>query len=122
MDSLILGKDAQGNTGTNITLAQRERRRGLYVIGKTGTGKTTLLINLVLQDIAAGFGLCFLDPHADAINDILTRLPETREQDVILLDVMDVSHPFGLNLYECSNPNDIELVARTTEHVMHVFE
>jgi hypothetical protein len=122
MDPLILGKDATSNADTLVTLTQRERRRGLYILGKTGTGKTTLLVNLILQDIAAGFGLCFMEPHGDAINDILTRLPDTREQDVILLDVLDVSHPFGLNLYECSNPNDIELVARTTEHVMHVFE
>src|SRR5437016_1602509 len=96
MDPLILGKDANSNAAANVSLAQHERRRGLYVIGKTGTGKTTLLINLVLQDIAAGFGLCFLDPHGDAISDILIRLPDDREQDVILLDILDIHHPFGL--------------------------
>ncbi len=122
MDPLILGKDAGSNTSASITLAQQERRRGLYILGKTGTGKTTLLINLMLQDIAAGFGLCFLDPHGDAISDILMRLPDHRVQDVILLDVTDTEYPFGLNLYECSNPQDIELVARTTEQVMHVWE
>src|SRR5438132_4956806 len=109
MDPLILGKDVTSTTGAAVTLTQQERRRGLYVIGKTGTGKTTLLINLILQDIAAGFGLCLLDPHGDAINDILMRLPDQREQDVILLDVLETEHPFGLNLYECSNPNDVEL-------------
>ena len=120
MDPLIIGKDVV--TGATVSIAQHERRRGLYHIGKTGTGKTTLLINLILQDIAAGLGVCFLDPHGDAISDILMRLPENREIDVIFIDLLDASYPVGLNPYECSNPQDIELVAQTTAFVMQIFE
>lgn len=116
----IVGYDAK--KGEYISLAQGDRRRGVYVIGKNGTGKTTFLVNLMLQDIEQGMGLCFLDPHGDAINDILRRLPKARETDVILLDVMDTKYPFGLNLYECSDNQDIELVTRTTEQVLHIFE
>jgi|GEM_PF-1964072 len=119
-DAVILGKHAK--TGAFIYLSQEDRRRGLYVIGKNGTGKTTFLVNLMLQDIQAGMGLCFLDPHGDAIQDILRRLPAEREKDVILLDVLDTKYPFGLNLYECADPTDLELAARSCEQVMHVFE
>lgn len=112
------------NTKTReyVFLPQAARRRGLYVVGKNGTGKTTFLVNVILQDIEQGMGVCFLDPHGDAITDIVRRLPKGREQDVILLDVLDTKYPFGLNLYECSDPQDLELAARSCEHVMHVFE
>jgi Type IV secretion-system coupling protein DNA-binding domain len=120
MDPLILGKDVE--TGAIVSIAQHERRRGLYVIGKTGTAKTTLLINLILQDIAAGLGVCFLDPHGDAISDILMRLSENRENDVIFIDLLDTGYPVGLNPYECRNPQDVELVAQITAFVMQIFE
>ena len=74
------------------------------MIGKTGSGKSTLLINLILQDIEAGRGVCVLEPHGDAINDILARLPADRIQDVILLDPLDKDYAFGLNLFQCDDP------------------
>ncbi len=119
-DGSLLGQDIV--TAEEVRISQGDRRRGLYVIGKNGTGKTTCLVHLMLQDIEDGMGLCFLDPHGDAITDILRRLPKSREQDVILLDVLDTKYPFGLNLYECSDPRDLELAARSCEQVMHVFE
>src|SRR6266852_123559 len=81
---VTLGTDI--NSSQSVTLEQNHRQGGLYVIGKTRSGKTTLLVNLILQDIEQGTGVCFIDPHGDAINDILARLPSHREQDVILLD------------------------------------
>src|SRR6266702_4090963 len=69
------------DTKTPVTLEQKQRQGGLYVIGKTRSGKTTLLVNLILQDIEQGMGVCFIDPHGDAINDILARLPSGREKD-----------------------------------------
>src|SRR5258707_570574 len=102
----ILGTDVF--TGADVLLDQEQRLKGLYVIGKTGSGKTTLLVNMILQDIEAGRGLCFFDTHGDAITDILRRLPPHREDDVILLDLLDKEHPFGLNLFQCNNPTDEE--------------
>lgn len=119
-DSVVLGKSAK--TGQSVYLSQTARRQGMYVIGKNGTGKTTFLVNLMLQDIRSGMGLCFIDPHGDAISDLLRRLPQGREQDVILLDVLDTDYPFGLNLYECADTNDLELVTRTASQVMQLFE
>src|SRR5205085_2518921 len=119
MQASILGKDIE--TGQLVTLEQEARQRGLYVIGKPGSGKTTLLVNLMLQDIEQGKGVCFLDPHGDAIADILARLPSDREQDVILLDPFDKGYAFGLNLYQCDDPQSIEEFSYTVDYVLQVF-
>jgi len=100
----ILGTDTA--TGQLVTFDQEQRLKGLYVIGKTGSGKTTLLVNMILQDIEASPGLCFFDTHGDAITDILRRLPPHREDDVILLDLLDKQYTFGLNIFQCSDPSD----------------
>src|SRR5258708_8692276 len=104
-----------------ITIGDIERRGGLYVLGRTRTGKSTLLINLILQDIDYGHGLCFLDPHGDAIERILERLPSHRKDDVIYFDPLDKTHAFGLNLFQCDDPTDNTQVSRTLDFVVQVF-
>jgi hypothetical protein len=116
----VLGSDS--TTGELVTIEQEQRLKGIYIIGKTGTGKTTLKVNLILQDIAQGMGVCFITPHGDAITDILKRLPKDREQDVILLDPMDKTHAFGLNLVQCHSPQDHEEVSRVISGVIEIFE
>lgn len=120
MEGTWLGKDV--DSGNTVFLGQRERGQGLYVLGGTGTGKSTLLLNLILQDIEVGHGLCLLDPHGDLVDGTLARLSGKREEDVILLDPLDSAYPFGLNLFECSDPWDPEMSARTCSQVMQVFE
>jgi len=115
-----LGKDLQ--TNEKIGIPQEDRKRVIYILGTNGTGKTTLLDNIMLQDIEAGHGLCFLDPHGDAIKDILIRIPSNRENDVILLNPLHTSMPFGLNPFACPDPSSDEQVALTSGFVMHVFE
>jgi DNA helicase HerA-like ATPase len=100
-------------TGAPVRLNAEARQRGSYVVGLTGTGKTTLLLNIVVADMEAGDGLCLLDPHGDLTEDLLVRVPEHRERDVILFDPADVDRPFGLNLFECAdpaNPHAVDLV------------
>lgn len=115
----VLGTDI--TTGERVTIDQEQRLKGIYIIGKTGTGKTTLKVNLILQDITQGMGVCFITPHGDAITDILKRLPKDREQDVILLDPMDKTHAFGLNLLYCTDPTNNEEVSRVISFVIEVF-
>src|SRR5438477_10524257 len=118
MVASILGKDI--DTDELVTLKQKQRQGGLYVIGKTRSGKTTLLVNLILQDIEQERGVCFLDPHGDAINDILARLPSHRERDIILFDPMDKDYAFGLNFFQC-DPTDEAQVSYTRSYVLEVF-
>lgn len=71
-----------------------------YIIGKTGTGKSTTLINLMLKDIAAGDGVFFIDPHGDDAITLLNRIPKKRRNDVILFDLSDRERPIGFNVFE----------------------
>src|SRR5712691_9943407 len=119
MTSSVIGKDI--DTGQLVTIEQEQRLKGLYVIGKTGTGKTTLLVNMILQDIEQGMGVCFISPHADAFTDILKRLPSDRERVVLFIDPMDKTHAFGLNLLHCINQTDYEEVSRVISSVIEVF-
>ena len=85
------------STGEGVPLMQADRLRHVYVIGMTGTGKTGLLINLMLGDLLAGAGFCFLDPHGDASKHIASLAPLARRSDVIYLDPSDPTHTFAYN-------------------------
>ena len=78
-------------------IKQSDRLSHMYVIGKTGTGKSTLLERLVLSDIEAGEGLVLIDPHGDLVERIVARVPDHRKGDVIFLDVPNSWQPYGYN-------------------------
>ncbi len=105
-----------------VALSKEGRRQGTYVLGINGTGKSNLLLNVALSDIAAGDGLCLLDPHGDLVDDILTRIPEHRLKDVILFDPGDIDYPLGLNIFECPNRDDPKLVDRICSEVVLTFK
>jgi hypothetical protein len=84
-------------SGELAVLAPDERRRHLYIVGQTGTGKSTLLLNLIDQDLAAGAGLALLDPHGDLAEAVLTRIPTRRTNDLVYLNPADMERPIGFN-------------------------
>lgn len=92
-------------------IRQADRRAHTYLIGKTGTGKSTLLETLVRQDIQAGQGIALLDPHGDLAERILASLPETRKEDLIYFNVPDFKHPLGFNPLEPVSPERRPLAA-----------
>ncbi len=102
----LLGINSYRGAHTPIYLETEDRLRHLYVVGQTGTGKTGLLKNLILQDIQNGEGCCFIDPHGNDIYDILAAVPPERYGDVIYFDPADLTRPFGLNFleYDYSRP------------------
>jgi hypothetical protein len=81
-------------------LLPADRRQHVYCIGKTGTGKTTLLRNLILQDIELGHGVGVIDPHGDLAEDILDQIPPWRTDDVVYFNPADLDYPIGLNLLQ----------------------
>ena len=81
---VILGRASE--TGNVIRISDAERRSGMYTLGVQGSGKTNFLKSLIVQDMANGHGVFFLDPHGDAIKDLLTYIPSGREKDVIVVD------------------------------------
>src|SRR5437879_9142260 len=88
-----------------------DRRAHMYVIGKTGTGKSTLLETLIRQDIEAGEGLALLDPHGDLVDRVLTKIPEHRKSVLVAFNVPDVAHPIGFNPLERVPPEKRALAA-----------
>jgi CxxC-x17-CxxC domain-containing protein len=88
-----------------------DRRRHVYIIGKTGMGKTTLIENMALADIYAGHGICYIDPHGDTADKILDFIPPHRLQDVVYFNPADMDFPVGFNILEIVNENQKHLVA-----------
>jgi len=99
-EGLLLGFNDYRNHNTEIRMTDDDRRRHIYTIGQTGTGKSTFLQEMAKQDAKNGKGFCFIDPHGDAVEDILTAIPKERAEDVILFNPADIGRPFGLNLLE----------------------
>ncbi len=96
----VLGVNTfRGNT-KEIYIAPEDRLRHMYVIGQTGTGKSTLLKNVILQDIRSGAGVCMIDPHGNDVLDILASVPPERIKDVIYFDPGETARPMGLNMLE----------------------
>lgn len=101
---VVLGKNVYRDQEKTIHLAEEDRRRHLYLIGQTGTGKSSLIANMIRQDIEAGKGVCLIDPHGDLVEKVLTYIPQERKEDVILFDPGDIEKPLGLNLLEFQKP------------------
>lgn len=97
---VVLGINKSRGQEQLIHFGREDRMRHLYVIGQTGTGKTSILKNLIIQDIKNGDGCCFIDPHGTDIQDILASVPPERSQDVIYFDPSYIPRPMGLNMLE----------------------
>jgi Helicase HerA, central domain len=84
-------------SGEPVMLDPEERRRHVYLVGQTGTGKSTLLLNLIAQDLAAGEGLALLDPHGDLAEAVLNYVPKARTNDLVYINPADIERPIGFN-------------------------
>jgi hypothetical protein len=99
-EGVIIGKNVYRGDEQLVHFGREDRVRHMYVIGQTGTGKTVLLKNLIMQDIKNGDGCCFIDPHGSDILDILANIPPERAKDVIYFDPAYIARPMGLNMLE----------------------
>ncbi|MCX6753822.1 MAG: type IV secretion system DNA-binding domain-containing protein, partial [Candidatus Nomurabacteria bacterium] len=99
-EGILLGINSYRGKDTEIRMSREDRLRHMYVIGQTGTGKTTILKNMIAQDIKNGDGCCFIDPHGSDIQDILSYVPKERIDDVIYFDPAYTARPMGLNMLE----------------------
>lgn len=99
----------RGNHKT-FGILNEDRRRHMYILGKTGMGKTTLLTNMILQDINNGFGVCYIDAHGDSAEYIIDRIPEWRRKDVIYFNPADLENPIGFNMLESKNGEENFLI------------
>ncbi len=97
---VLLGVNRHQGTENKIFMNAKDRLRHMYVIGQTGTGKSILLQNMIIQDIHNGDGCCFIDPHGSDIQDILANIPAERYKDVIYFDPANLDRPMGMNMLE----------------------
>lgn len=104
----------------SISFATRQdRRRHFYVIGQTGTGKTSLLQEMIRQDIQNGEGVAVIDPHGDLIEDTLANIPKDRIEDVVLFEPSDTEHPIGLNMLEYDTPGQKDFAVQEMIAIFH---
>lgn len=97
---LLLGYNVFRGAKKPIRVSLEDRRRHIYAVGQTGTGKSTFLENLALQDMLNGDGFAFIDPHGDTAERLLAMVPKERTEDVIYFSPADMDYPMGLNLFE----------------------
>lgn len=119
-EGVLLGVNRDRNTTSNIFITPDDRLRHMYVIGQTGTGKTTLLKNMIVQDILKGEGVCFIDPHGSDIQDILAAIPRERYEDVIYFDPGYTKRPMALNMLEY-DPNYPEQKTFVVNEMLSIF-
>ena len=96
----LVGETSFRSEKKPIYISEEDRRRHVYMIGQTGTGKSTLLTNMVLSDIRAGSGTAIIDPHGDLVETISSLIPDERMNDVIIINPGDFNYPIGLNMLE----------------------
>ncbi len=117
-EGLYLGKSSYRGVNRAVHISDDDRRRHIYTIGKTGTGKTELLRDMILQDIKAGKGVCLIDPH-DLAEDLLAYIPPERAEDVIYFDPSDTQRPMGLNLLEAYNEDQKHMITTAIINLMY---
>ena len=111
-EGLWLGVNEFRGQKKKIYLSEKDRRRHTYVIGATGMGKSVLLKNLAYQDVMAGRGFAFIDPHGDVCEEIMSMIPPERIDDVIYFDPGDLEHPMGMNMFEFSSPDQKDFIVQ----------
>ncbi len=115
---LYLGKSTYRGITRPIYLSHKDRRRHVYIIGRTGVGKSELMRELILQDIREGKGVCLIDPH-DLAEDLLNYIPPNRAEEVIYFDPSDTERPMGLNLLEAKDERQQHFVCSAIINLMY---
>jgi len=118
-EGTFLGISSYRGTKRPVYITEEDRLRHMYIVGKTGTGKSELLKDLVMQDIKAGKGVCFIDPHGDAVEELMSLIPADRAEDVIYFDPSDTERPMGLNLLEANTEDQKHFVSSSVINMMY---
>ncbi len=118
---VLLGYNRYRNAETPVRLSRDDRRRHVYVIGQTGTGKSVFINNLAGQDVIGKEGVCVIDPNGDLFEDIAKRIPRERIHDVVIFDPSDITQPLGLNMLEY-DPRYPEQKTLIVNELLQIFD
>ncbi len=116
---IFLGYNVFRGIKKPVRLDDNDRRRHMYLVGQTGTGKSTLLENLALQDMLNGKGFAFIDPHGDVAEELLAMVPKERTEDVIYFCPADMDYPSGLNLFEFDTPDQKDFLIQEAINMLY---
>lgn len=116
---LLLGYNVFRGVKKPIRLGPGDRQRHMYAVGQTGTGKSTYLENLALQDMLNGDGFAFVDPHGDTAEKLLAMVPRERVDDVIYFCPADMDYPMGLNLFEFESPDQKDFLIQEALNMLY---
>lgn len=117
-EGLLLGHNVYRGVKTEVRMKREDRFRHFYVIGQTGTGKSSILQVMIRQDLQNGDGICVVDPHGQLCEDIMPFIPRERADDVIYFNPADTERPLGLNMLEAQTPEEKDLVANDALTIM----
>jgi len=120
-DGIVLGKNIYRGEERIVRMTDGDRQRHLYIIGQTGTGKSTLMKAMIRQDIENGKGLCLIDPHGEFAEFAASVIPKNRIDDVIYFDPGDIDRPMGLNMMEI-DPKHPEQKTRVIDELFGIFD
>lgn len=118
-EGLHLGYNVFRSVKKPVRIADADRARHMYVVGQTGTGKSTFLENLAFQDMLNGEGFAFIDPHGDTAEKLLASVPKERTEDVVYFCPADMDFPLGLNLFEFDNPDQQDFLIQEAINMLY---
>jgi len=114
-----LGEAEYRGEKKSIRIAEDDKRRHMYILGQTGTGKSNLMKNMIIDDIIAGKGVAYIDPHGPDLEDVLSRIPKERAEDVVIFDAGDIERPMGLNIFEADTIEQKDLVTNEMLDILY---
>ncbi len=118
-EGLLLGYNVFRGVKKPVRLSLGDRQRHMYTVGQTGTGKSTYLENLALQDMLSGNGFAFVDPHGDTAERLLAMVPKERTEDIIYFSPADAEYPMGLNLFEFETPDEKDFLIQEVLNMLY---
>lgn len=118
-DGLMLGYNVFRGIKKPIRLSLEDRRRHLYVVGQTGVGKSIFLENMAIQDMLAGRGFAFVDPHGETVERLVSMVPKERTEDIVYFSPADMEYPMGLNLFEFNNPDQKDFIIQEVLNMLY---
>ena len=120
-EGVLIGQSFYRDEVKEIRISDEDRRRHVYIVGQTGTGKTTFMKNMAINDIKRGKGVGLIDPHGEFADEILSLIPKERYQDVIFFDPSDLSRPLGLNMleYDFNRPEEKTFIVNEMQSIFN---
>ena len=115
---IFLGNNHYMGRLTPVLMHERDRLQHMYVMGQTGTGKSTFLKNMILSDMQAGHGVIVVDPHGDLFTELMDMVPRDRWKDVVVFDPTDTDYPVGLNMLDVRDDSQRHFVVREMKAIM----